>query len=499
MLQPAKLTTSSKVAAPSPTKKGPSKGLFHRDSDKRPFRPNFLQYCRRPWTADSRESVQVSEGGDKAIKAEEDTKCMVAPKATPEDSVIDSYSTSSDEEPLLKGQGQVLQDVQPTVQVPMQSEMLNVSDDEKIRLARLSQTECLASNPVPAHGATKTSKMSTLQTSPTALVKLKSKQPVLAKPLSESEHYDSSASSQSGCHLPPVETFNASGSSLPAHFPYTKPSYLRRDSGDAPTVSSSCLPAVRMPLSATCLLANRRLDSLSSSNEMEPMPVCQHQQQTSNPSMSLALGNPYNLHAQKGCSVCALSPGSPAYYYKHSKFCHTGAHALDVFVSPDEVPSPTGPLWRPVASATGDSPTQGTSGHSSSSPVFDFPSVAKLTRAPMQLVVESAETLGTTDDSEYEEDEDAMHSKPLLTQPCRKCPVMGTVTLHARNTSDHSLVSSPDRPCKHKPAAANAKQRGVNRDRRKVTNNGVYTQIVPDESLGWVESFCRLMACFSLC
>lgn len=37
------------------------------------------------------------------------------------------------------------------------------------------------------------------------------------------------------------------------------------------------------------------------------------------------------------------------------RFSHTGAHALDVFVSPDEPSSPTGPLWRPVAA--GLSPT----------------------------------------------------------------------------------------------------------------------------------------------
>lgn len=63
------------------------------------------------------------------------------------------------------------------------------------------------------------------------------------------------------------------------------------------------------------------------------------------------------------------SPGSPSCQWSHSRFSHIGSHALDVFFSPEEATSPTELLWRPVATTMRRSPTD--RGSSSSSDPFE--------------------------------------------------------------------------------------------------------------------------------
>lgn len=73
---------------------------------------------------------------------------------------------------------------------------------------------------------------------------------------------------------------------------------------------------------------------------------------------SLSLSNPDELGVVHG-----LSPSSPTYQQTHTKFSHTGSHALDLFVSPDEPFPPCGELWPMDALymlPTVDAPTPGT-------------------------------------------------------------------------------------------------------------------------------------------
>lgn len=63
------------------------------------------------------------------------------------------------------------------------------------------------------------------------------------------------------------------------------------------------------------------------------------------------------------------SPGSPSCQWSHSRFSHIGSHALDVFFSPEEATSPMELLWRPVATTMRRSPTD--RGSSSSSDPFE--------------------------------------------------------------------------------------------------------------------------------
>ena len=63
--------------------------------------------------------------------------------------------------------------------------------------------------------------------------------------------------------------------------------------------------------------------------------------------------------------VSYQSPVSPSCQWSHSRFSHIGSHALDVFFSPEEATSPTEPLWRPVATTMRGSPTERNSSSSS--------------------------------------------------------------------------------------------------------------------------------------
>lgn len=60
----------------------------------------------------------------------------------------------------------------------------------------------------------------------------------------------------------------------------------------------------------------------------------------------LSLSNPGELNASNlsALGLHGISPTSPTYEKTHAKFSHTGSHALDLFVSPEE-PSPSLEVW----------------------------------------------------------------------------------------------------------------------------------------------------------
>lgn len=107
---------------------------------------------------------------------------------------------------------------------------------------------------------------------------------------------------------------------------------------------------------------------------------------SNNQPMMTSLSNPSQLeNTPFNCGTFGLSPDSPTYCEKHTKFCHTGAHALDVFTSPDDVPtsSSSGAFWRPKT----ESPNQGSPAHNMGllGCMYCFPTVgADSPRIPMQ-------------------------------------------------------------------------------------------------------------------
>jgi len=111
-----------------------------------------------------------------------------------------------------------------------------------------------------------------------------------------------------------------------------------------------------------------------------------------------------------------LSPSSPNYEDKHRKFSHIGAHALDLFFSPEEAVSPTGQMWCPVAtrshrSPSHDSPPYSSSDHQHPPRLFDPGDRAQRTVTPATNVqvapfVTSLDVFTDEDDDDDNDDED---------------------------------------------------------------------------------------------
>ena len=130
-----------------------------------------------------------------------------------------------------------------------------------------------------------------------------------------------------------------------------------------------------------------------------------------------------------GGGACAASGGEKTDYNvcQASRFCHTGAHALDIFVSPDELPRRTlgytNSSWiRPVksSSSTRDSalsspeePHLTNTSTWSAMPSYHLPKVGD--RTPLQT---PAASLYSEDDDDFIVDDSDMlysHKQPLLT------------------------------------------------------------------------------------
>ena len=106
---------------------------------------------------------------------------------------------------------------------------------------------------------------------------------------------------------------------------------------------------------------------------------------------TLSFSNPSRLdNTHLSCEACGLSPDSPTYWNRHARFSHSGAHALDVFTSPDDLPSPTEAFWEHEASGGGALECSTGSMVYGSRPKYKLPKVGVDTpRIPMQLPVAS--------------------------------------------------------------------------------------------------------------
>ena len=424
-----------------------------------PCRPSSFQHTlRSPWHKPTPIQSPAPERSDNTGAIEKEDSMMqmeknTAPKATPEDSLIDSYSTGSEEdrkrlcELLEEREDFDVEDA--TALESMQTDMLNdvakyngsdvVLDPGPTDLYRIesdvSKDTLVHDNLCPA-GEELTKQWD-------------AKNYLLCK-LSASEQFDSSSSfqfsqsSHSGSHI----VFTGSGSSLPGRFHHHNPLVVDRTELDNPCSSVSLLQA-----DTSTTGPEDGQSSPSSSTHKH------------NPSFTLNLNTLGKLvvpSAPAGqCQLCGLSPGSPTYFERHTKFCHTGAHALDMFFSPDEVPSPTGLLWRPVASTVQDSPTRCSLEQFSP---FGSPSATKAQHMAMDMTLASIEGY-TEDEEEEEEDVDMCHRQPPLPPSAHKChspthipvvdtpfvPPSATINVtNAKRTAPSKVKSKSTNPSKSK-------------------------------------------------
>ena len=398
----------------------------------------------------NRPSSLPCKGGAEA----EEELALLAPKATPEDSLIDSYSTSSEEDgPRTRLLSDSIE-IKPQVELSMQPALLNASDDEKLRQAGLSPYE-------PGAGAEEVHRedQALLEKACDPRRLLDTKRYLLRHFGESVDQYESSGSAVSHTLSSHSGTALAgSGSSLPAKFPASAP--LSHAASDSPK-SSSCLGP---GMGTETQLAESAASSGSIPGSRAPL--------------TLTLSHPGRLTPNPPeCHRCGLSPGSPTYYERHNKFCHTGAHALDVFVSPDEVPSPTGPLWRPVASTLHDSPTGTDSPAHRSSPVFKFPrmGLGRPKRKAMQTSIVQAESYS---DDEFEDDRSMLPSSgmsPLL--PGGKTGRGSNPGPGARSVGlPRSLASAPSKKShictEATPSPAGAKCSNLDTSQANRTGNG---------------------------
>lgn len=280
-----------------------------------------------------------------------DTKELMAPKATPEDSMIDSYSTSSSDGEVGssgKSFGRVVK-IQATVEeVPMQCQatMLNASDDEKLQHAMLGKghEECLIIySPETSKGSgilKNTQKVGDAGSSPqtdkevepepngsssgqtlNCDVKRKDYKKHMKQLSFELDpSYDSSTSqlsksSQNSVGTCPLSHVKhnlqiGSGSSIPMRFQHIKHK-----------------PAENADFCNTLPFSGSEPLSVGSVNKNSK--VIEGDQP-----LTVSLSNPSKLdNTHLSCRACGLSPDSPTYYEKHTRFSHSVAHALDMFTT----------------------------------------------------------------------------------------------------------------------------------------------------------------------
>lgn len=437
---------------PIRTDDGSSSGLDGM-SRTQPVRPSTLLYRSNTTTTKATcsgvtRTTQAIAGPSNTGAISSIVEPLVAPKATPEDLTLTTFSSSSEEINLET----------------MQAQMLNAQVEKKPE-----DQQANASGPLQIPVSQKDDLPQYLDSQePADTQKHKGSKNVLLKHLSDSERFEDSGSqisrsSHSGSHILPPD--RDSGSGILSH---TSISTIKKES--------------EFFNSKTCLLPKSGSEPLTAVGLSHDIGVAAAK--PCSPTL------PNRLTLRKDCHMCGLSPSSPTYMERHKKFCHTGAHALDLFVSPDDT-SPTGPLWRPVVASTSrDSPTQ------VNSPVFGFPKVGAGTpRVPMQTPIATMENYTTDvededDEDEEEDEEDYCHNKPLI-PPGRK---------------NHGSPSHIPRPT---PAACPAqlmraplgKTKGErktksSREKYKKYSDSVFSQL-PDTSLRWVWRQWNMCHCMS--
>jgi len=409
---------------------------------------------------------------------------LLAPKATPEDSLIDSYSTASEED--RNHLCQLLEEREDffveggTPQVAMQTNMLNTvtaySEDTggQATSQRPPEEQDQGLGPketgkIISDGSKDTLVRENIGDGEEAAMQLDPKH-YLLRNFSLSEQYDSSGSQYSqSSHSDTHIAVTGSGSSLPGNFHHHNPLVVARTGEDNP---SSDIHLPMAGLSDTAIVDDHLTSSSSSTHKR-------------NPSLMLSLSSSNKHLAPMGasgqCRQCGISPESPTYLERHAKFCHTGAHALDVFFSPDEVPSPMGQLWRPVASTIQYSPTRGSPEQLISSPLFGSSS-AKAQHIPTDMTLASIE--GYTEDDEEEDDEDdnmdMSHRRPLLPSSAHKCH--SPTHIHSVDTSSSHPTSTDQKGGKRTaPSKVKSKSANPNSKNKTHSKNGGYSTI-PESS-----------------
>ena len=375
--------------------------------EKRATRPSFLPYrsLLRRHTAHSTDlETRPPDRSTGAIpkqywhcEASRPKNCSMAPKATPEDSLIDSYSASSEED---RG---ILCPPPNTVHAEIAMQAQQLSDLEGKRAERLigSRAEPLSELRAEPLSGLKAEPLSRLRaesvsvstsvdgsgelwrrterdssgvrgetTSTCGDTHLPSdnrqilhahadthvpgdNRGVLVKQLSETEgdrrrteEREStgsrslpSSTTQLPSHvtrLPGGETqLPSSLTQLPSNVTELPGSSTQRvpprSSCDDVRPKAPCLP----PATVRFLVPADDSESDGSSTTLVAPPSSEMKRRTM--SLSLGGGGAGRLALPAKCVLKhGLSPSSPSYQEKHVKFCHVGAHALDVFFSPDE-------------------------------------------------------------------------------------------------------------------------------------------------------------------
>ena len=391
-----------------------------------------------------RPKKEGDEDGEEDSNITTSASRLVAPKATPEDSLIDSYSTSEEDDDEEEYTGEA-----------MQSEMLNrmdTRDDVFLEEVVEEDEEEEEESTAVSHTQTSTVGDSAQDTIEETAVMAKQ---LLLKQISDAG--SGSSGSVSTLQQPTSESILlGSGSSLPAKLARSSP------------LPSASEPA---PHSTACLI--------------QPPPMNAPRRRAKNLTFTLSLSNPTKLNGEGRlwrrrriapplpppiiqCRSCGLSPGSPTYYQHHTKWCHTGAHALDVFVSPDTdiLPEP----WPSIPSTSTHSPTGGPHSPLAAAPApgpstshyYRLPRVGADTPLRRHPLPHSSLTAAIHDfsDDEDEDDEVCPH-RPLLGAPSP--PPSPT---HATAASTMSSSSSQHIPCNKSKSLEKYKSTST-RERRK--------------------------------
>ena len=240
-----------------------------------------------------------------------DTNCLMAPRATPEDSLIGSCSASSEED---RG---ILCPPPKTVhaEIAMQAKMLCDLEDRRTELLRASKqggddrTERGRLRPRPSvYGETIPENGGICLSG--------DNRGILGKETDESDR----VTGLREWHKSSVSVSLTSSATQLVHFDKTC---------DDVRPKAPCLPHATVRF----LMPTDGNESDDSSTTLIAAPPSV---ETKRRSLSLSLALPPKCVLKHG-----LSPGSPTYQERHVKFCHVGAHALDVFFSPDDhMPSP---------------------------------------------------------------------------------------------------------------------------------------------------------------
>ncbi len=390
----------------------------------------------------------------------------VAPKATPEDSLIDSYSPSSEEDRnklclILEAQSEasMLREESP-VQLPGDAAQWNQLNSGGVASSRNSQDVTSPQANAMSYLNQKDHRNDSSELTPAAISNpdgpyprdkkhFISKRLLLLRQGSDSDHFDSGSGSQlshsshSGGQATPLP---GSRSSLPADLPYHP---RHPDSLFAPVQ-----PGEDLRSHTDVVLHGGHSDTwpasdlLSSTATMQPSTEhsATHKSHVTNPSLTLSLsqsGNQLTTGAEASTHT-GLSPGSPTYYETHSKFCHSGAHALDLFVTPEESLCPSDSFWRPVAHSTvQDSPTQFRT--------WDSPGSGRIMLTPPTAA--TVEPLVSSYDYDADIDEVSGPSQPLLGDRHCDPPPYPTVHIPTASTESNAKCNAAPRESQRKFAS----------------------------------------------